>query len=183
MASKQKTKGSNFEREVARLLTDLFKVGTFTKTQGSGSYFGGKNQARLNSTENANSTIKLLRGDIIPPDYINLVVECKCHNDFGSSFKGIISGTNSKLTSWLKEVHYDSNYNEIPNMLIFKITDNSGLIYFALPTKHFRHSIFENTPRALFYLDNPHTEYLIVEYKNIIPLSIRLLEVIQDDLN
>lgn len=153
-----KDKGKRFERQVADLLTDLFQVGKFLRTQGSGAYTGGANAHRLNTI--GNSTARLLRGDIIPPDNINLIVECKNHADFGSGFSGIMAGDNKKLNQWLQEVYTDSNYNEVPNFLVFKITDNTGRLFFALPEVYFDSEIIRKHTHTQYniYLSKPDAE-------------------------
>ncbi len=45
MPSPQKAKGSGYEREVAKFLSDLYGE-SFIRAPGSGAYVGGKNQAR-----------------------------------------------------------------------------------------------------------------------------------------
>ena len=45
MTSPQKAKGSGFEREVAKFLSDLYGE-SFIRAPGSGAYIGGKNQHR-----------------------------------------------------------------------------------------------------------------------------------------
>ena len=45
MPSPQKTKGSGFEREIAKYLSDIYGE-SFIRAPGSGAYVGGKNQSR-----------------------------------------------------------------------------------------------------------------------------------------
>ena len=80
MPSKSKTKGSSFEREVAKELSDLYNE-SFVRTPSSGAYIGGSNVARKEVL--SEGQIQSFRGDIIPPDdwkYFN--VECKSYADF-----------------------------------------------------------------------------------------------------
>ena len=45
MPSPQKAKGSGFEREIAKYLSDVYGE-SFIRAPGSGAYIGGKNQNR-----------------------------------------------------------------------------------------------------------------------------------------
>jgi Holliday junction resolvase len=45
MPSPQKAKGSGYERDVAKFLTELYGE-SFIRAPGSGAYVGGKNQVR-----------------------------------------------------------------------------------------------------------------------------------------
>lgn len=135
MPNPQKDKGKRFEREVAKLLTDTFNK-PFMRVQNSGAFTGGKNQQR---TKTMSATqIKGQRGDIIPPDEYEWVIECKNHKEFSTGFAGIIAGENKKLNGWLDEVLADSENGKIPYTLAFKITGQTANIFFAFPLTHFR---------------------------------------------
>lgn len=115
-----KDKGKRFEREIAKYLTDLFGVGEFLRTHSSGAFTGGANAFRKDRLGSGQT--RMFLGDIIPPDGINLVVECKNHSEFGGGFHSLMAGENKKLDGWLKEVYLDSHNGEIPYVLVFKIT-------------------------------------------------------------
>lgn len=101
MSSKSKTKGNNFERDVAKQLTEIYGK-TFTRVPNSGAFVGGLNSARK---ENLSETqTKIYKGDLIPPDdFPCLVLECKFYKDFPFHFlpqgKDIIL-----LDEWIKQV-------------------------------------------------------------------------------
>ncbi|MCS7316694.1 MAG: hypothetical protein NZZ41_00020 [Candidatus Dojkabacteria bacterium] len=80
MKNKSKTKGKNGERELVRILDEIFGE-KFGRVFGSGLLTGGKNQEKiekLNEIQILSST-----GDIIPPEkFKNFVFECKWYKDF-----------------------------------------------------------------------------------------------------
>ena len=80
MASKSKTKGKGFEREVCNILSELYND-NFERVPHSGAFVGGQNAVRKSTlTENQ---IKAFKGDIIPPDHWNYFnCECKNYADF-----------------------------------------------------------------------------------------------------
>lgn len=149
MASKSKAKGNAFEREVGRLLTETLKLGEFQRTKGSGAFYGKSNQFRLKNASQA--AIRAMRGDIIPPDNVNLVIECKNHGNLPGGFHSILWGESNTLDGWLEEVYTDSQKGKIPNMLVFKITGTNGMIFLALDYEHFK---------EIPYKDYNHTLYL-----------------------
>lgn len=80
MPSKSKTKGSGYEREQAKFLSDLYD-GSFVRVPNSGAYIGGKNQTR--TVVLSEGQVRSFKGDLIPPDdwkYFNC--ECKFYAEF-----------------------------------------------------------------------------------------------------
>lgn len=161
MSSKSKTKGSNFERDVARLLTDTLQVGNWQRTPNSGAYTGKSNAHRIQSL--SEGQVKHSRGDIIAPDNVNLIVECKCYAELQGGFHSIMYGQCNKLDDWIDEVYFDSENGKIPHLLIFKITSTRGFIFVALPKKHFDIDLSEFTHTTYINIRNDET-YLIVEW-------------------
>lgn len=172
MGNAAKNKGKKFEREVADFLSKAFNL-NFKRSITSGAFTGGKNQFRTQQMD-ANQ-VKLVRGDIIPPDNLSLVVECKNHREFSSGFNGIIAGNNLKLNSWLNEVLYDSENNKIPNFLVFKITDNTGRVFFALPTEHFNVSIYKGHTHTYYINQDSNIDYVIIEAKVFLEIKDKIL--------
>lgn len=80
MPSKSKTKGSGFEREIAKEFTEMYGE-TFIRTPHSGAFIGGINQSRIATlTENQAMSFK---GDIVPPDgWRKFNIECKFYSEF-----------------------------------------------------------------------------------------------------
>ena len=80
MTSPQKAKGSGFEREVAKFLSDLYGE-SFIRAPGSGAYIGGKNQHRTAILHEGQ--IRSFKGDIVPgQSFSKMNIECKFYEYF-----------------------------------------------------------------------------------------------------
>ena len=80
MPSKSKAKGSSYERELAKFLSEKYN-GSFVRVPNSGAYIGGSNFHRASNL--SEGQVRGFKGDIIPPDnwkYFNC--ECKSYADF-----------------------------------------------------------------------------------------------------
>lgn len=162
MANKSKAKGNRFEREIAQLLSEL--VGdTFLRTQGSGGFVGGSNAKRKNIL--TAGQVKQFRGDIIPPDGVDLIVECKNYSNLQGGFHSIMSGDSKQLDEWLSEVRFDSENGTKAHSLFFKINGTNGKIFAVLPLSHFSRIEFDIYPRTYYqyFKDDIVFDYVIVE--------------------
>jgi hypothetical protein len=100
MPSASKIKGSGFEREIAKYLSDLYGE-SFVRAAHSGAFVGGTNQTRKESL--SESQIRGFKGDIIPGDSFSLLnVECKFYGDF--AFHSLFTGKHSQLDKWLEQL-------------------------------------------------------------------------------
>ena len=80
MPSKQKAKGNNFERTIAKHLSTVFGH-NFERVPTSGAMTGGLNAHVLERLSDSQKL--LLEGDLIPPDEMpNLKIECKSPPSF-----------------------------------------------------------------------------------------------------
>ena len=114
MPSKSKAKGNNFERDVAKHLTEVFGE-NFTRVPTSGAMTGGMNEAVLERLTRSQQL--LLEGDIIPPDSLyRMKIECKSLKTF--SFSKLFT-ENKMLDSWIKQARSRKKVW----FLIFKIND------------------------------------------------------------
>tara|TARA_A200000159_G_scaffold59319_1_gene54893 strand:- start:4196 stop:4735 length:540 start_codon:yes stop_codon:yes gene_type:complete len=80
MPSKSKSKGSGYEREQAKFLSEKYN-GSFVRVPNSGAFIGGSNFHR--ATNLSEGQVRGFKGDIIPPDnwkYFNC--ECKFYKEF-----------------------------------------------------------------------------------------------------
>ena len=80
MPSKSKAKGSSYERDLAKFLSEKYN-GSFVRVPNSGAYIGGSNFHRASNL--SEGQVRGFKGDIIPPDnwkYFNC--ECKNYADF-----------------------------------------------------------------------------------------------------
>lgn len=159
MASVSKEKGKRFEREIANYLTDLFGIGDFVRTHSSGAFTGGSNAHRKDTLTDGQTRVFL--GDIIAPDSIRLVVECKNHAEFASGFHGILAGENKKLNGWITEVYNDSNHGATPYLLVFKITGTRNT-FWCLPDSHFSSLPYHSHPHAKYIHPDTQEHYTLI---------------------
>lgn len=100
MPSPQKTKGSGFEREVAKFLSDTYGE-SFIRAPGSGAYVGGKNQARTEFLHEGQ--IRSFKGDIVPGEsFSKMNLECKFYADF--PFHLLLSGECKVINMWIEQL-------------------------------------------------------------------------------
>ena len=79
MPSPSKNKGSGFERETAKFLSETYGE-SFIRAPGSGAYVGGKNQSRTEILHEGQ--IRSFKGDIVPgQSFHKLNIECKFYAD------------------------------------------------------------------------------------------------------
>ena len=70
MPSKSKAKGSSYERDLAKFLSEKYN-GSFVRVPNSGAYIGGSNFHR--ATNLSEGQVRGFKGDIIPPDNWNYI--------------------------------------------------------------------------------------------------------------
>ena len=100
MPSKSKIKGSGYERDVAKFLSEQYNE-PFVRVPNSGAYVGGINNHRKKFLDN-NQT-KSFKGDIIAPDtWLKFNCECKSYKDF--PFHLLLTGKCAQLDSWLDQL-------------------------------------------------------------------------------
>ena len=142
--NKSKTKGKTWEREVVLFLSELYKE-SFIRVPNSGAYVGGQNEIRkANLSE---EQIKLMRGDIIPPEhYPNFLAECKNYAQFPFHLLGHGSGEGfghnhriKLLDKWIEQVENDSKEDDAW-LLFIKITRKGQYVVYDTtyldPTKY-----------------------------------------------
>lgn len=100
MGAKSSRKGSNGERELCKLLTEIFS-GSFVRVPNSGAMVGGKNVHRRQTLSTTQD--RAFRGDIIPPDHLpRFIIESKSYQDF--RFHQLLQpGACPVLDSWIKQ--------------------------------------------------------------------------------
>jgi len=100
MPSPSKNKGSGFEREIAKYLSEKYGE-SFIRAPGSGAYVGGKNQSRTQILHEGQ--IRSFKGDIVPgQSFPKMNVECKFYADF--PFHLLLSSEHKILDSWLEQL-------------------------------------------------------------------------------
>lgn len=123
-----KNKGNTFERKISNLLSERFKnflniEKGFRRNADSGSFFGGKNQDRLDVYGDNSKNL----GDIISPLNFKYSIECK-HYKSPPSFSSIISGTIPEWDKWLKQAEQDSINSGKGVLLIIKYNNVSEIV-------------------------------------------------------
>lgn len=116
MPSKSKSKGSSYEREIAKFLSDLYSE-PFVRVPNSGAYTGGSNSHRKTFLDGGQA--KSFKGDIIAPDlWVNFNSECKNYADF--PFHQAITGECKQLDVWLDQLMVAGDPGDL-NILFIKI--------------------------------------------------------------
>jgi len=103
-----KNKGNAFERKIANTLSARFLERTglekaFIRNPDSGSYFGGKNESRVDTHDMS----KAVFGDLKTPPEFNFSIECK-HYKEGPSFAMLVKQDWKVLDGWLAQAGQDS---------------------------------------------------------------------------
>lgn len=130
MASKQKIKGSTWERDISKFLGEQLG-GIFSRTPHSGAAIGGKNAFK--KTILSTNAVRTYKGDIVPPDrfpYFN--IEAKNYNDL--AFHQLILGECPQVDKWIAQTLAPADANDI-NLTIFKITRKGAWIVFDADLK------------------------------------------------
>jgi hypothetical protein len=128
MPSKSKNKGSGFEREVSKYLSDLYGE-NFMRAPGSGAYTGGTNAHRKQILHEGQ--IRNFKGDIIPGQSFPLFnCECKFYADF--QFHQLFDES-KQLESWIEQLMTASDPNDL-NILLMKFNRKGR--YVAVQAKH-----------------------------------------------
>lgn len=128
MPSPSKNKGSGFEREIAKYLTETLG-GTFIRAPGSGAYTGGSNSHRKQVLQGGQ--IRSFKGDVMPPEEYGLLnIEAKFYADF--PFHQLLDRC-SQLESWLDQLLTASDPGDI-NVLYMKFNRKGR--YIAVESHH-----------------------------------------------
>lgn len=164
MSSKSKTKGSSYEREVAKFLSDTYKE-PFVRVPNSGAYIGGTNSHRKNFLDG--NQAKSFKGDITPPDsWSNFNAECKNYADF--PFHLVLTGECKQLDTWLEQLLAVEDINDL-NILFIKITRKGR--YVAVQSKFTW--ISDN---FIYYTSKKHGDWTIFEFDSFFDLNTELLK-------
>lgn len=136
MTSKSKAKGSGYERDMAKFLSEKFGK-SFVRVPNSGAYIGGSNNHR--TTTLSEGQIRSFKGDIIPPDDWTFF-NCECKNYADLPFHQLISGKNiPKLESWIEQTMEVAEAKDF-NVLFIKITRKGEFV--MIQDKCFHNGMF-----------------------------------------
>jgi len=115
-----KQKGNTFERDIANRLSARFATITgvekaFRRNADSGSFFGGKNQQRIEQYD----TDYALFGDLICPRNFMFSVECKNYKT-PPTFNALIKQDIAEWDKWIVQAEQDAKNSNKKMMLIIK---------------------------------------------------------------
>jgi len=115
--SKQKQKGSSWERDFAKFLSTTYDESFIRNISGSGAYVGGKNFHR--TAKLTEDQIRHTRGDVsVPESFAKLNIECKNYADF--SWHLLFDG-NKQLDGWIEQLMCVATEGDV-NLLAIKVT-------------------------------------------------------------
>ena len=164
MTSPQKAKGSGFEREVAKFLSDLYSE-SFIRAPGSGAYIGGKNQSRTQVLHE--DQIRNFKGDIVPgQSFTKMNVECKFYADF--PFHLLMSGECKVIDAWLGQLLDVEDPGDL-NLLIMKFNRKGK--YIAIQPK--LTWIIDN---YVFYASEKYGDWIITEFSSFFKNNAELVK-------
>ena len=164
MPSPQKAKGSGFEREVAKYLSEKYNE-SFIRAPGSGAYIGGKNQSRTQILHEGQ--IRSFKGDIVPGQtFTKMNVECKFYKDF--PFHLLLSGECKVIDAWLEQLMDVADPDDC-NILFMKFNRKGR--YIAVQSK-----LTWVTDNFLYYTSPKLGDWIIMEFDNFFLNNSTLLK-------
>ena len=164
MPSPSKNKGSSFEREVAKFLSDIYGE-SFIRAPGSGAYVGGKNQSRKEYLHEGQ--IRSFKGDIVPgQSFIKFNAECKSYADF--PFHLVLTGHCKVLDGWLEQMMDVAEEGDL-NILFMKFNRKGKFV--VLQSKH-----TWITDQFLYYTSADHGDWVIIEFDHFFKHNKDLLK-------
>lgn len=164
MPSPQKQKGSGFEREIAKYLTDTYGE-SFIRAPGSGAYVGGKNQAR--KTMLHEGQVRSFKGDVVPgPSFNNINIECKFYSDF--PFHLLLTGDCKVIDAWLGQLMDVADPNDC-NILFMKFNRKGR--YVCVQSK-----LTWVSDNFIYYSSKNHNDWTIFEFDSFFKYNKDLLK-------
>ena len=164
MSSPQKNKGSGFEREIAKFLSDKYGE-SFIRAPGSGAYVGGKNQLRTEVLHEGQ--IRSFKGDIVPgQSFIKMNVECKFYADF--PFHLLLTGECKVIDAWIGQLMDVADPNDL-NILFMKFNRKGR--YIAVQSK-----LTWVADNFTYYTSKKHGDWMIFEFDSFFLHNTDLLK-------
>ena len=164
MPSPQKAKGSGFEREIAKYLSEKYGE-SFIRAPGSGAYIGGKNQSRTQILHEGQ--IRSFKGDIVPGQtFTKMNVECKFYADF--PFHLLLSGECKVIDGWLEQLMDVADPDDC-NILFMKFNRKGR--YIAVQSK-----LTWVTDNFLYYTSPKLGDWIIMEFDSFFLNNSTLLK-------
>lgn len=164
MPSPQKAKGSGYEREVAKFLSELYGE-SFIRAPGSGAYVGGKNQARTQFLHEGQ--IRSFKGDIVPGEsFSKMNAECKFYRDF--PWHLLLTGECKQLDLWLAQLLDVEDIGDL-NILFMKFNRKGQ--YVAVQGK-----LTWKADNCLFYSSPTYGDWVIMEHSSFFKNNAELVK-------
>jgi hypothetical protein len=158
MPSKSKQKGSGYEREVAKFLSETYNE-SFIRVPHSGAFIGGQNQVRKQYLDQ--NQAKTFKGDIIPPDsWTKFNSECKNYADF--PFHQLFKGTVRQLESWIEQCMTVADHGDF-NVVFMKFNHRGT---FAAFQNHWQNQF--QLKNYLVYHSENHGIWIITDFEQLI---------------
>ena len=152
MPSPQKQKGSGFEREIAKYLSEKYGE-SFIRAPGSGAYVGGKNQSRTEFLHEGQ--IRSFKGDIVPgQSFSKMNIECKFYADF--PFHLLLSGECKVIDTWLDQLMDVADADDV-NLLFMKFNRKGR--YVAVQSK-----LTWVSDNFVYYTSKKQGDWMIFEF-------------------
>lgn len=162
--SKSKNKGSGFEREIAKYLSETYNS-SFVRASHSGAYVGGTNNHRKSFL--SENQVRSFKGDIIPPDdWTKFNAEAKFYSDFG--FHQLYTGS-AVLASWLQQLMDAADDTDV-SILFIKINRKGRYVAVQanLP--------WERACSYTMYKDVTHGDWMIYSFENFFQNNTQILK-------
>lgn len=165
MPSKSKIKGSSFERDIAKYLSDIYGE-SFIRAPGSGAYVGGKNQVRKQFLHEGQ--VRSFKGDIVPGQSFNKFnAECKSYQNF--PFHQLFTGNCKLLDTWLQQMLDVAEEDDMS--ILFMKFNNIGKFVAVEANKTW---IADN---FFHYTSNGSGDWIILEFNDFFKHNRDLLKV------
>ncbi len=166
MPSKSKTKGSGFEREISKYLSDLYGE-NFMRAPGSGAFTGGSNSHRKEILHEGQ--IRTFKGDIIPGQSFGLFnAEAKFYADF--AFHQLLEESKI-LENWIDQMMQASDPYDL-NLLFMKFNRKGR--YIAVQTE-----LLWTLPKQYnIYTSKKHGRWMICAFEPFFELNAQMVKLL-----
>lgn len=164
--SKSKIKGSTWERELSKFLSDTY-FASFVRASHSGAYVGGKNQHRKSFL--SDNQIRSFKGDIIPPDdWIFFNSEAKFYADF--AFHQLFEES-KLLENWIEQLMTASDPNDL-NLLFMKFNRKGR--YIAVQTD----LLWSLPEQYSIYTSKKYGRWMICAFESFFELNAQMVKLL-----
>jgi len=164
MTSPQKAKGSGFEREIAKYLSEKYSE-SFIRAPGSGAYVGGKNQVRKEVLHEGQ--IRSFKGDVVPGEsFKRMNIECKFYADF--PFHLLLTGDCKVIDAWIDQLMDVADEDDV-NLLFMKFNRKGR--YVCVQSK-----LTWVSDNFVYYTSKKHGDWTIFEFDSFFALNTELLK-------